>query len=117
MRGVIEAQHICSVAPRVETFLGGAAPTPDPPRFLPNYDFPGKFRFSKNAFFSNFELWEIVFMGFLTRRNLPEMLGGHMQKMFFFMFCLFLHAKFFHCFQIFGFAITAIIASPGSKSL
>ena len=42
---------------------------------------PGKFRFfQKKTFLSNFKLWEIVFLGFLTHRNLPETLGAHFWK-------------------------------------
>ena len=48
--------------------------------------------FPKKTFLSNFKLWEIVFMGFLTHRNLPETLGSHIQKKenfgFFDFFCM-----------------------------
>ena len=62
-----------------------------------NFDFP------QNTFFSNFKLREIVFMGFLTYRNLPETLGGHIQKSrivrFFDFFCM---PGFFTFFKISG---------------
>ena len=71
------------------------------------------FDFSKNKFLSNVKLWEIVFMGFLTHRNLPETLGGSYTKNENFeMFDVFLHGQIFHFFHNSWFAITAIRASP-----
>ena len=64
-----------------------------------------------------FKLWEIVFMGFLTHRNLPEMLGSHIQQIEHFHVLTFLHAQIFYFFQKIWFAITAIRASPGPETL
>ena len=64
---------------------------------------PGKFRFSKNTLFSNCKLWEIVIMSFLTHRNHPETLGGHIKKNDNFeLFDFFLHGQIFIVFTILG---------------
>ena len=59
--------------------------------------------FPENTFLAKLKLWEIVFMGFLTHRNLPETLGGHIQKNekfgFFDFFCM---VGFFTFFKISG---------------
>ena len=60
--------------------LGGRCP-PDPP--LNGFAMESSWQiliFPKHTFFSNFKLWEIAFMGFLTHRNLPETLGGVIYK-------------------------------------
>ena len=55
-------------------------------------------------------------MGILTYRNLPETLGGSFLKNVY-VVRLFLGGQIFLIFQKIWFAITAIRASPGSKSL
>ena len=57
--------------------------------------------FPKKIFLVNFKLWEIVFMGFLTHRNLPETLGGHFWKIEKWIFGLFLDGQIFSHFSKF----------------
>ena len=85
---------------REECFLGGAAPPPDPPPLPAKLRFPWQISIFQNHDFSIFKLREIVFMGFLTHRNLPETLGGHIQQNENFgLFDFFLHGPIFHIFS------------------
>ena len=102
---------------KADTYLGGALPHQTPPLTASPRPLLANFRFSKNTIFPNVKLWKILFMVFLTHRNLPDTLGSHILKIenvqFWDLFCIVI---FLHFCQMFWFAITAIRASPRSKS-
>ena len=101
---------------KADTYLGSRCP-PDPPLTASPRSLLANFDVLENTMFSNFALWEIEFMRFMTHRNLPETLGEHIQKHV--CYCCFdicLRAKIVHLFQKILFAITASRASPRSKS-
>ena len=101
-----------------DTFLGGAAPPPDRPRFLPNYDFPGKFRFFQTFLFLNFQaLGKSCLWGFWPTETFLRHWEDIYKQMIVSCVWLVLHAQIFHFFQNVWFAITAIRASPGPETL